>query len=155
MSEEEVNPQKRVIGTPFKKGRPPTKGTTGMLGITGRKAIPDDATLSEALKITLGKNGKAEIARALIGLAKGGDKVSPAVQLNAIVAIYERVEGKPRQVQVNTHEKEDPLFELLQKALADDTDTKKLPAGQPVDDFIDAEVREVDSEDVGFTLSGR
>ena len=97
--------QKGVSANPFSKPAP---------------AIPDDASLDETLAIILGKDGAIKLARKLIDLANKGDK-------QAIMYIYDRLEGKPTQKVVTEKMDDNPLVVILQR-IAGDSNRNQLPS---------------------------
>lgn len=115
------------------------------------KVIPPPDTLTEALAEQLGRKGMRTMAQSLIQLTKG-----PRPSLDAIKYVFDRLEGKPRQSVVQSRDQDDPLLELLGKLMENDKqlDTP-APAGllaEPVSEiesYIEAEVREADSEETG------
>ena len=73
-----------------------------------------DNTLTGALASELGVEGARKLAKSLIGLATG-----PKPNLNAIIYIYDRLEGKPRQAEPEREHREEPLVVVLQGILGD------------------------------------
>ena len=102
---------------------------------TGRPPEPDG--LTDMLAYQLKKADRRTLARILINMAKRGD-------LKAIMYIYDRIDGRPRQSVENKTADDDPLLELWRQVYADDS---KALAGAAVraipGPVLEAEVREV------------
>lgn len=97
----------------------------------------------------LNKTMRRALADKLIGMALGGN-------FNAISYIYDRIEGKPRQMVVNQTQGEHPVIAIFQKLLDDNTALEGhrvvgRPGGYdlPARTVVDAEVREVSSRSTG------
>lgn len=115
---------------------------------------PDDAerTLTEILIHELRKGGGArKLAKNLISLANGSNaRVPYAVQLSAATSILDRIEGRPRQMNINVGNDE-PLLATLFRKLVEDTkalEGHQLPASALISapPVIEAEAREITSD---------
>ena len=135
-----------LLGPAFIEGREETKWRRGVSGNPkGRPVAPDN--LTDMLIFVLGKAGMKQLAHHLVyDLALNGNG---AVSLQATMAIYDRIEGKPRQAPPPNGDDE-PLIAKLLRGLIDNADptphrlsAAALESARP---YIEAETRTLDSE---------
>lgn len=124
------------------------KGVSGNPG--GRPGQPDN--LTDTLAWLLGKAGAKKLAQALIDMAIGEEGGKPNLQ--ALVYIFDRLEGKPRQAIIETKIQNEPLLEIF-RALTNESKripekkTRALPVGGGDYSINAAEVREAAGEGSG------
>lgn len=85
-----------------------TRWKKGESGNPFNRHEPLEGTLDEVLAAILGKEGAKRLARKLVDLALKGDR-------QAIMYIYDRLEGKPRQSTIIEKPEENPLVIILQR----------------------------------------
>lgn len=130
------------------------KGQSGNIrGVTGPKGEQPDG-LTDTIAWVLGKSGNKRLADSLIALATGEKP-----NLQAIMYIMDRIEGKPKQSVTETHIEGDPLLLLIQ-SLTDDAKQIEAPTSRPAlpvaSDFTitPAEVRENPSKNTKPPIQG-
>lgn len=147
LTKDEAQAAKRQLVDLAEQARPvDTRWSPGQSGNPmGRPREPKE--LDEMLALRATHNGGAKkLADALLGIALNG---SGHVQLAAIQYIYDRLEGKPRQVLPDKDEKQDPLVVILQKLVSDDNAlsgrSAPPPAALPTGSVNEEQVREARS----------
>lgn len=138
---------RELLGPDLLDGREESKWKRGSSGNPkGRPVEPDN--LTDMLIHRLGKSGMKRLADHFIELAlTGGGSVS----LQATMAIYDRIEGKPRQAPPPQGDSE-PLIAKLLRGLIDDNHAltghviRTANAVEAPRPYIEAEARSLDSE---------